>query len=468
MDTFRDFIQNHINKALCLPQVQLISNITRRPSNEAPSLPTEGAHEIISKPESFQGLPENPTDQTSGAPDALADSEKAHETAEPPRFTKGSARFILANDGSEDCMALLVNDTLIQQLRDLFQYNRDLDIKQGPLEYAQRNACDIESSIKDAQESLTTAESQEKADRFQAIVEQRESELIRACKSRDKKEKQYRLVERKVASARDYTQYALETAMEEANLLGPGLPTQDARDSNDESHDQSDYESSDEFSKKSEDFSRRGSDASGNHNVGATESEILCRAACEDLSQKCDLLQRFQDAFDSQGAQYGVDLAKYQQGFENGTFNFSRTEFDRRKVDSGRKLTRALIDAEADFEEAKGHALALGAIASSYGGSFEEGTYEESFPENQIASYLANKDWGFVHKWQQNLLSPDMMDDPNWESNAELVEVDEWDAGEVNIEDSLSAIDFDEHGKDIDYWREECGRLREELTGIEQ
>ena len=485
MDNIRDFLQNHINKALGLPPVHRLSSISCRPSKNLPSLSTDSEHEDVSNSESSHGLPENPKERILSGSEtvqdlpkdskehtagALTDSDETHvkqKIAELPTFTKGPVRFIVANDGSEDCIALLVKDTLIRQLRDLFQNSHDLDAKQGPLEYAQRQARNIELSMKDAQESLATAKDHEEANDLRAIIEQRESDLVRACKRRDKKEKKYRLVERNVASARDYTQYALETAMEEANLLGASIPPHEWTNSDVKNQDQSDDGSNNESDNESESFSRRGSDASANHDMDATESEMLCRAAREDLSQKSDLLQSFQYAYDAQGSQYGVDLANYEQGFENGTYNFSRSEFDRRKLECGQRLTRALIDAEADVEEAKVHARAIGAIGSSYGQLFdEEDTYEESFPENQIASYLAAKDWTFVNKWLENLYNADVMrcPDSRIEDDVEPVDIDEWDAGEVNIEDSVSAIDFDEYGKDIDYWGNECAKLREQTA----
>ena len=47
-----------------------------------------------------------------------------------PRFTEGPVRFITANDGSKDCMALLIPDTLFAKLRYLHQNNHHLLRKQ--------------------------------------------------------------------------------------------------------------------------------------------------------------------------------------------------------------------------------------------------------------------------------------------------------------------------------------------------
>ena len=63
------------------------------------------------------------------------------------QFTKGPSRFIMANDGSKDCMALLVPDDLIAPLRDLYEDSHHLSGKQGPLDYARREARRSESSI---------------------------------------------------------------------------------------------------------------------------------------------------------------------------------------------------------------------------------------------------------------------------------------------------------------------------------
>ena len=120
------------------------------------------------------------------------------------------------------------------------------------------------------------------------------------------------------------------------------------------------------------------------------------------------------------------------------------------------KVTRALIDAEEAFDAAKTYAQAVGATGSEYEPTNHFGSYEERMTDSQMASYNASTDFGDIFRWMADV--PEMGDFNEFEP----VEVDDWDAREIDQTDSISQIDFEEYRKPIDQWQYECALARGE------
>lgn len=402
------------------------------------------------------------------------DDQCEREEEPQPQFTKGPARFIAANDGSEDCMALLVTDSLIRSLGDLFEDSLQLETKSAYLEHAKINAREAQASVDDAQQSLEkfkyslgNTEGQKRVQELQEVVRQRQRGLLKAGKRKDGLEEECRRVERSIALSRNHTLCVLNTAMKGANLLRQHTALSPVSTGGDES----DHES--------EVSSQQGSMTSASEEYTEpplSESEQLRQVARGEMEKRSHTLDIVQAKFDNQRRLYEENLATYQQGYEDGTFTFSRTEFDCRKLEYGQKLTRALINAEEAYDRAEEHARAVGAIGSSYGQGSVYGQYEESLPDDHMASYIDQKDWGSVHDWLANIPDADTIQDPNSQDEVMVAEYDEsgegqdgpdsarwsedgqWDIPEAEIQDSASAIDYDFNRKNLDRWQQLCAQ----------
>ena len=370
------------------------------------------------------------------------------------QFTEGPSRFILANDGSKDCVALLVNETFIAKLSDLFRERRDVSALDGPLYHANMDAKNIENSIRRAQISLETAESQEQAEEYERLIEKQTSDLFKIHRWKGELEKERGLVNGNLDLSRSHTQWVLETAMREADLLGPETPLPAILLRGGEIDDPTEEVLSPEHAMATQ--SSAASVESDHEEVELSEEERQRRAAYDDFVDRLQLLNTVQAQFDNQQNNYRDNLAKFQQEVEAGTSKMSRGDFDRRSVQYGQQLTRALIDAEEVFEEARERAQDLGAIGSDYEQDSQYGSeYEESWPENKIADFNASYDWSFVEGWMDNI--PDSSD----YEDADSVEIDEWDAEEVDVNDSISNIDCEDYRQDIDRYRRVCARLED-------
>ncbi len=384
-----------------------------------------------------------------------------HDEDMQPQFTEGPSRFVLAKDGSRECVALLVNEILLAKLQDLFNENRDLRLLDGPLYHARKDTSEIERSMQRTQERLETAEGDERAAECQKSLEQSSRELLQTRQWRDELEKEYELVKGNHELSTNHTQWALETAMREANLLGPEkpLPAILVRQQQIESTEYEGEVSEDKIGDSEHTMSPQSLVAlvAPDHSDLPASPEDLERQAAWDHFVQCEqALNAVQAKFDNQKQNYQDILAKYQQKVETGATSMSRSTFDSRSVQYGQRLTRALIDAEEAFEEARDRAQDLGAIASDYGQEFYyEAEYEESWPENKVAEYNASCDWGFVEDWMYNI--PDSAS----QAEVESVEIDDWDAEEVDVNDSISNVDCEDYRQDIDRYRRICARLED-------
>lgn len=386
------------------------------------------------------------------------------------QFTDEPARFIVVNDGSKDCLALLVTETFVAKSRDLYEDSHHLLGKRGPLQQVRQDTRNVEASLGLVRESLEMAESQEQADELRKIAQKRDIELIDARQRKTEIEEGAEILESRVAASRAYTQWAIETAMEEVNLLEPHRPLTPFTAVDPES-DESTIEAHNETQMEYTENDSGGQNAVQDADVptqqpvipannAAIPAEVpadedsIRQAAWEDYNDKLATFHKVQAIFDDRQQAYETNLAKFQNGVRAGIYNMSRSEFDRNRFRHGQKITRALIEAEEAFDAAKAYAQAVDAAGSEYEQTNHFGHYEESMPESQMTSHNASRDFSDIHTWITSIAETS---DPN---DFESVEMDDWDVKETDQTDSISQIDFDEYRKPIDQWQYECALAR--------
>lgn len=450
------------------------------------SLGDLGAHKIHGTISSSNGSIEQDISRQPHSSISPSEEPIEQEIKQQSQFTEGSARFVTANDGSRDCIALLVTDTLIATIRDLYEDSHHLSGKQGPLEYIRRQARDLENSINQEEESTEGAESQEKITELRDMVGKREAKMLKVQQRRDELENGANQLERNVTSSKAHIHWILENAMKKAGLFEPHRPltpftmTEDGSQSATE-EDETRQNTHDHISTGngkqdagikgtgSVDYPEQPSHHLVNIDDAPEDLQSLRQDAWESYNEALVTMHKVQNLFDKRQQSYETDLEDYQQGFANGIYDISRSEFDRSKIWYEQKVTRALINAEEAFEAAKEQAQNVGAIGSDYDDTTDcYGCYEESWPESQLASYIATKDWSHVHEWLARSEEPA-------EAQAELEikrpEVDVWYADEVDPADSISQIDFDGYRKDIDRWEnirfERWEDMRTLVSGLE-
>ena len=478
MERVRNFVHRRISKVYGLLQVFGVG-LLRKIQADIESGPMEPLRRF-STDDSFVDTSEVDNIHVPDAIGASDDHQNERDEVTQPHFTKGPARFALANDGSENCMALFVTDTLMTKLNDLFEGKSQLEVMSGSLEYARFEARKAQTLVDETEElmeetnqSLEEDERQKRIEELQKAVQLYQRRLMKAGQKRDKLEEDCDRVERSIALSQNQALWMLSEAMEEAHLDRPlTVPSPVSSES-------------DESDNRSEGLPQHSVTTSASRYYTKpllSESEQLRQTVREDLGMRSHNLDVIQAKFDNQRNLYEADLIEYQEGFEDGTFDFSRTEFDCRKLEYSRKVTRALMNAEEAYDATEEYAKAMGAIGSTCDQDFSYGQYEESLPDDHMASYIAEKDWRFVHKWLANVPDRTMLKDPtshyspkytdngDWEegqnglNGARGSEKGDWDVPEVEIQDSASAIDFDYNRKNLDRWQQLCAQPQPEAS----
>lgn len=375
-----------------------------------------------------------------------------------PQFTEGSARFITVKDGSKDCIALLVTDTLIAKLRDLYKDSHHRSAQQGPLDSACREAKNTETPMNETSGSTMVAGSEKRIGELEEIIQKQERRLLGSRWRRDD-------IEGGAKSSKAHILWILQNAMKEADLLEPHGPltpvTVTDVDSELGTQEASHYTTNSGEREAGEVVSDRADYAEQQFILlpdpddSLEEGQLLRWKAWNSYNEALMTMQKVQALFDDRQDSYETDLADYQQGFANGIYSISRSEFDRSKIRYGQKVTRALINAEDSYEVAREQAQAVGAIGSDYNNAADcYDFYEESWPASRLASYLAEKDWIRVNEWLAKVPGLEELPERNAELGLELErpEREDWFADEVDPADSISQVDFDEWRKDIDRW----------------
>ena len=382
-----------------------------------------------------------------------------------PQFTEGPARFITANDSSKDCMALLVNDTLVAKLRDLHEDSHHLLREQEQLDYEHRGFRDFETSVRQTKGTIEKAKNQAKSVKSRQTLQQSEQRVLELGQRGNELEHSVKELRGRIRSSESHIQWALHNAMQEADLLAPHRPLTPFTMTDTESEPRTQKESHDDTVNKDYCTDDVAADGVGDavHHCASREDtddapeelQSIRQRAWESYNEALFTMHKVQSLFDNRQQSYETDLAEYQQGFANGIYNISRSEFDRSKLRYGMNVTRALITAEEAFKVAKEHAQAVDAI----GYDFDDASscyscYEESWPESRLASYMATKDWSQVSEWLVRISERGNAEArrSSFEPELKQPEVDDWYAYEVDPADSISQVDFDEWRKYIDRW----------------
>ena len=115
----------------------------------------------------------------------------------------------------------------------------------------------------------------------------------------------------------------------------------------------------------------------------------------------------------------------------------------------GQQLTGALIDAEAVFDQAQEDARAMKATRSTIS---EASCHESdlSVPDEYGGDDASEKRRA-IDAWAANVIASS-------ECSGD-VEVDDWDAGPVEMWDSVSVVDYGTYEKQIVRWQDVCTKI---------
>ena len=348
-------------------------------------------------------------------------------------FADGPARFIMARDGPKDYLALLVTEPFLNKLEDFVEQEKDLKARQISVTHAEIDIDNIENSTENAKDALEAARGYSEKEELNCYIEHQQPRITKLRQRKSELEKQCGDLKREIDRSTNYAHYVLKEAMESANLLRK----------------RKDPSVRDVHSVEVKSPAQLASDT-GAGTEPIREPEGMARhAAYEEVGERWRNLRKVQQLFDDRSHAYHDEVIIYQRRIEEGNNDCSRSEVDRRYVEYGRKLTRALIEAESSFEKAKERADAL-EFNAGYSASSDFLCQDDEEGE-LMAQYISSRNWSSIETWRATI--------PVSEAQ-EVMEIDildDSDAGLVEISDSASARDGGEYRRRIDCWQRTRG-----------
>ena len=350
-------------------------------------------------------------------------------------FTDGAAEFVMAHDGSKDCVALLVTETFLGKLNEFFQHNNDLDMINEAIVHTRMDVKNLENLVQSAQHTLDMTEKEKEKEEIYHYLDHQKSQLLKLCERKHLLEEQCTTLKREASCSSDYAHYVLKTAMESAHLLKKAEPLRVP-----------DIDSGEPLP-----FPKPQPTTSQTCPQPTPSPEQLERQqAYEELEDCWHHLDKIQFQFDEREHFYKKEVARFQQGYRSDGYYTSRSELDRDHVKYGMRLTRALIEAESAFERAKDRADALG-----LGSERSESDYDDRYDSREELQVSASMlDRRAIEAWRAKVEGFEIYEDLD-----AVMTMEDTDAGLVDISDSLSARIGGEKRRKIDRWQRACNTL---------
>lgn len=357
-------------------------------------------------------------------------------------YTDGESRIITVHDGAKDCITLVLNRYTAKHLQDLVRRRKDVRTMKKTYDIASRDADLGQSYLKYAPTMLEEATSEEEHDELVKQIEQRRSEVLKEIERKGIVEKELESKVKDLDCSRGSLENDLERMFDEAQLA------EDCR----------------------QEFPTGMVERTSSTGVPENE-EIQTQQApiAEDEPKGLNLTEQVQVAqrelfeaqvnFDELRGLQEQQKSQYRQLRLEGHADFPEIELDFLQVQEGRRVTRALIEAEKAFEEARAaHAYGVlhGDISSETG--LSEITGIGSGSGCDPARILANFDPSFAQAWAEDVSQSQDQETVN-------PELDDWDSRSVTPSDSQSAVAEGDYRILIGRWQYICETVRDKDWG---
>ena len=372
-------------------------------------------------------------------------SVQAKGLANPPPYTDGPSRVILANDGTRDCLALLLTPDLVAALNQITHDIQKLEEKVEALERIEAEIVDLSRKADTVKETVRNPRYQDQAEEMQLAVEILQLKRQEAHERKTQVNIESALSKSSLKVSRSQSQAIFEEALLQACLLDPPEPSSPPVPRDVAADDSSAGDHSDA--------------ASTYEGVECTPDQQLLRQARMDVLGSYETLRTHRARFDDRHADYKQKLAEFRRSGVG--FADARTEFDRGHIRHVRDLTRDLVSAERGYRTAKAKARALELAAKPRGfdsgfGCLADGG--DRWGGSDDGSTGTGVDREGIEAWMGGVLPGDGVEGLE---EKERFDLDGWDAKPVEMRDSVSVMDREEYVDEINEWEEHCRSLRE-------
>jgi len=347
------------------------------------------------------------------------------------QYTDGPDRAIIVNDGAKECIAFLLTKETVLHLAEIAQKGKDIKKISQVYQEANQDA-DIGQGFLDYfPKMLEDATTQEEHDQLNRDLEERKPDILKDIERKEYLESELQSQNEALAYTRDLAEGAFEQILLDAQLLPEGHEKH-AKNLGEDSSDM-DVSAIPSTPKEEQSF------------VNENHSEDL--DPIEELDLARQLVFELQDKFDHEREFQEQKVVEYRQLQQQGLVNFPESELDLFNIQQRAETTRALIEAEEAFEQARARARSLGLLQNEpdQESGFIDGTDDGSSVCDDLAADVSGLNPTSVQAWVTRVAEAQ---DEHWVEP----DVDEWDSRSVSMSDSVSVVADGKWRKRIDRW----------------
>ena len=405
---------------------------------DRPELPQ--SHQYIDKQIQNEGL-DNMTGSQAEIYNTPLQEAKPVQSEDSP-YAVGPGQIVMANDGTKECLAILITERMVSEVKHVDEARYKLEINEERFGSIQRQVAINEMLVEQLRDTAQATESEEEQIRTTLELEERELKLLKDNETKNALKEEIRMGEQDLRYLQNVSNASFKRLFIDAELMSPPKP---------------DTERNAEIEEESR---RTNSITPSNGDVSVKSIENPHHDLLEQFFQEQNLLNYLRTAFDNRKERYQMELEDWYQFVREGRTSATRTEFDLCYLEEEQNLTRDLINAETAYEETliQARRLNLLEVRSDQGSDFPDDVddgYSLSF-ENEMAA-VPNRN--FIERWLDTVTEAGSTGVPDLEEN----DIDFWDAKSIAISDSFSCHEqVPRRARRINQWHELCEIQRQE------
>ncbi|KAL8920534.1 MAG: hypothetical protein Q9172_004461 [Xanthocarpia lactea] len=379
-----------------------------------------------------------------------------------PPYTEGAAQIILANDGSKDCLALLLTSEIVTKIDQIATRSRRLDFIKRDLRKMKREVESGTNMIEYKTDALQDTNDQGKINQINIETDDTQRRLAAAVKCIDAIEDEILTLTDNLAFSREQCQEIFEDVLGREDLLMVPDPEL-AREVDPTSPCAEDYNVEQSVGQ----IATQDLEAQRNEeeSIGVESEDVVRRMAKNDFEEKRNIFYALDEAFEHRQENLAAEKAEYLRRVQEGTCDLTQTEFDLLALKDFQTMTANLKHAEEAFEDAFRRAKQLG-LLDEQDAYYQQSVFSErsgGYPMSMEHAMIGCAPTKRIDYWQDSVDESQGTGLEPW-ANPELEpehrEMEDCDIRSVAISDSWSCVDWTRNRRRIDRWRGIAGRDR--------
>ena len=313
------------------------------------------------------------------------------ESIDSPPYTDGPSQIVMSNDGTKDCLAILLNQRIVLDLNEINDVRHRLEVAKEKYRDIEHEVAINEIFVEGSIENLEITKSEEERSRIIMEVEDRKAILLKDTETRDSLKELVNTEQSNLHYLEALSHDTFKKLLNDAGLLNPPKPETEAILLNQKNL-----------------ASRADSITSAQRSESVLSLEALNReATIEELELRSNELRQLWDMFEDRHTKYDRERQEWANAVLEGQSSITQTQFDNIMFCQEIELTEAIGETEAAHEDAMTRARKLGLLKvtwdqeSNFTDDVDDG-YRISFEDEMKTSV----DRRFINAWMDGVSEP--------------------------------------------------------------